>query len=170
MSDDKKTAAPEKKQEKAETLSGQTLEQVLKMVAEQLIPSAVASAIAATQASRPQAAAAPPAPLGNVRCNECKQHPNACKGAHTKMVVFPTRYPQHADYFQGVIINGVRYLSNDDSHLVTVPTASVSDILNTVAGYEINEQEMSTGRIAERHSGRASPHGTSFNPQSAAWR
>jgi hypothetical protein len=147
------------------------LEKAIKAVAEQMIPAAIAAAITATQGTRPAAQAAPVQPNGsNPQCSECGQKRSACGGKHVQMVVFPTRFPQFADYFPGVILNGVKYLSNDDSHTVTVPAIAESDVLNTVAGFERNEHEMANGRVAERHSGTVSPRGTSFSPANAAWR
>ena len=116
------------------------------------------------------AQAAPPKPPQIGRCHECGQLVSACDRKHVQMVVYPLKYPQYADYFPGVFVNGVRYLSNDDGHPITVPAVAQAEIAGHVAGFERNEHEMANGRVAERHSGVVSPHGTAFNPASAAWR
>lgn len=161
---EKPASKPEAKSE-----STATLEAAIKAVAEQIIPSAIAAAITANNASRPAQAAPPkPPPIG--RCHECGQLVSACDKKHVQMVVYPLKYPQYADYFPGVFVNGVRYLSNDDGHPITVPAVAQAEIAGHVAGFERNEHEMANGRVAERHSGVVSPHGTAFNPASAAWR
>jgi hypothetical protein len=166
MSDQKK---PE---QKPEQLQGQSLQDVVKMFAENMIPAAVAAAVSAvsTQQAQGSRAPAPQAVRPAPRCPECGQPVTACSNKHISMVVYPTRYPQHAEYFPGAIINGVKYLSNNDSHSVTVPEVSYSDIKTIVSQFEQNEQEMAVGRIAERLSGTVSPRGTQTIQQTQAWR
>lgn len=157
MSDDTKLkpAAPE---------APITMKQVL-----ELIPQMIAASVAAT--SKPQHAAEPaPERQGKQRCHDCGQVMSACHGKHVQLVVYPQRYEHAADYFPGVFINGVRYLSNHSTHTVTVPAESAGDIVNTVAGFEHNEQELATGRKASRHSGSVGPYGSSVSPASQAWR
>ncbi len=142
----------------------------VKYVSEQMIPAAVAAAVAATTKSAPQAAPAPKSALSIPTCTECGQKVTGCEGKHAKMVVYPVNYPQYADYFTGVILNGVKYLSNDGGHEVVVPANCVGTINAIVAGYEKNEQEMAIGRRAERHSGHVTPRGSSVQPANQAWR
>ena len=158
-----KTAAP---------ISDAAMAAAVKYVSEQMIPAAVAAAVSATTKQPTHAIAPAPARAGSVlrKCHDCGQAETGCEGKHVQMVVYPTRYPQHADYFPGVIINGQRYLSNDSGHKVTVPANCEASILAIVAGFEQNEQDMATGRKAERHSGRVSPHGANVQPANQAWR
>lgn len=167
MSDIKneKTAAPIGAPAKpAETL---TMEQVLQLVP--AIAAATASAMQKGQTSAAPARAASPKAVQ--KCHECGQAlTTGCGGKHVMMVVYPQRYPQHADYFPGVQINGVRYLSNNENHAVLVPANAESVISGIVATFEQNEQDMAVGRKAVRHSGTVSPHGTQVQPANQAWR
>ncbi len=137
-----------------------------------LLPTLVASAVGAAQRANAQPAAAPQraANVAPIRCSDCGQQRSACEGKHIQMVVYPMRYPQHARFFPGAILNGVKYLSNDEGHRVTVPEIAEATILNLVSGYEDNEQAMAVGRKAERRSGVVSPSGTSVSPANQAWR
>lgn len=161
MSDNKtQTPTPAPKQE---TL---TMEQVLN----QLIPASIAAAVQAVAAKQPAAQPARTAVAAAPRCQLCGQEKTACEGKHVEMAVFPQRYPQHADYFTGVTINGVRYLSNDGSHKILVPAVSANEISNIVATFEENEQAMAVGRKATRHSGTVSPLGANVQPATQGWR
>lgn len=151
-------AAPAKPEDKL------TMEQVL-----QLVP-AIAAATASAMQKGQTAAAVKPVFRAPQKCHECGQAVTGCEGKHKLMVVYPQRYPQHADYFPGVQINGIRYLSNNDHHQVLVPEAAESFIANTVAIFEQNEQDMAVGRKAVRHSGTVSPHGSNLQPANQAWR
>lgn len=159
MSDDKNKPA----------VSADALAAAIKQVSEQMIPAAIAAAVAAT--SKPVVQAPPPGPKRDQKCTECKQSLlTGCEGKHARMVVYPQRYPQHADYFPGAIINGVKYLSNDEGHRILVPEAAVGTIEGIVAAFEQNEQDMAVGRKAVRHSGTISPHGSSVSQADKAWR
>lgn len=148
-----------------------TLAEAMRLVAEQMIPAAVAAAVAATSGGQRQAAPHVEAAPSKEKCHDCGQvRATGCKGEHVEMVVFPTRYPHHADYFRGVQLNGVTYLSNDAGHKVLVPANAESTIAGIVATFEQNEQDQAMGRKAERHSGTVSPHGNRVNPATAAWR
>lgn len=142
----------------------------VKYVSEQMIPAAVAAAVAATTKSAPAPQAQARSVLNIPTCTDCGQKVTGCEGKHSKMVVYPTNFPQFADYFVGVILNGVKYLSNDASHEVVVPTNCIGTINAIVAGYEKNEQEMAIGRKKEHSSGHVTPHGSSVQPAHQAWR
>lgn len=142
----------------------------IKQIVEQLIPSAIAAAVQATKQSQAPVQAARPANVAAPRCGDCGQEKTACGGKHVQMVVFPLRYPQHAEYFMGVQINGVKYLSNDENHKVTVPEEAAGSIKSIVQAFEQNEQDMAVGRKAIRHSGTVSPYGASTSPAQQAWR
>jgi hypothetical protein len=86
------------------------------------------------------------------------------------MVVFPRRYPEHGQFFQGVYLNGVKYLSNDEGHEITVPEIAAGSIAQLVQNFENNEQETRIGRRAERFSGTLSPAGSAVTPQNIGWR
>lgn len=141
----------------------------IKKVSAELIPAAVAAAVSAVKTADAQRPAVPQHKAPQ-RCTECGQQATACGGKHVDIVVYPLRYPQHADYFRGVILNGVTYLSNNDNHKVRVPAEAESTIRQIVAGYEQNEQDMQVGRQKEHHSGRIGPNGSSVQQAQAAWR
>lgn len=88
----------------------------------------------------------PAAPKPHRSCGDCGQALTACESKHTKMVVYPTRYPEFSRFFAGVTINGKTYLSNNENHLVLVPDACVSDITKIISTFEDNEREMLIGR------------------------
>jgi hypothetical protein len=137
-----------------------------------LLPTLVATAVGAAQRANAQPAAVPirAANVAPIRCHDCGQQKSACEGKHVQLVVYPTRYPQHARFFPGAILNGIKYLSNDEGHTVTVPACAEATIMNLVSGYEQNEQEMAVGRKAERRSGVVSPNGTNVQQANQAWR
>jgi uncharacterized protein YraI len=142
-----------------------TKEEVQKMVAD----GASAAAKAAVEALMPAIAAAtinagkgqvPAQGVGHfnrppvIRCNQCGQDQKACKtNGHTEMVVYPTRYPEFAEWFMGVYINGVRYLSDRPGHKITVPTDSVSGIKTHIQVWEDNERTTKLGKKRRHNSG-----------------
>lgn len=160
-----KPQKPEVVQPKQET----TMEAAIRAVANEIVPAAV---LAAINASRPQAPAASPRahPLHLQKCTECGQAVSGCHGKHTEIVVYPLRYEETAEFFPGVFINGVKYLSNDPGHKVVVPLEAANGILQTVQHYEQSEHEARAGRVKNHNSGRIGPNGASFNPANAAWR
>jgi hypothetical protein len=83
-------------------------------------------------------------------CPECRQEKKACKGKHAKLAVFP-RDDRWGRYFQGVIINGVTYRSNNSADAITVPANA--GIERIVMEWENNEIEVSTGRKRQHVSG-----------------
>lgn len=139
-------------------------------VINKLIPAVVAAQAQANRQPMQVTPALPTARVAPKMCHECRQQEKACGGKHIQMVVYPTKYPQHADYFMGAIINGVRYLSNDPGHKVTVPEIAEATILGIVAGYEDEEQAKAVGRAKSVNSGRVSPFGNQTVQQNVAWR
>lgn len=131
-----------------------------------LIPTMIASAVAAAMKGQP-VSAAPARPVHAAVCQDCGQAKSGCEGKHVLMVVYPASF---SEYFPGAIINGVRYLSNDPGHMVLIPEACESTILGIVAGYEKNERDISVGRKRDHNSGRVSPSGSATIPANAAWR
>ncbi len=132
-----------------------------------LLPSMMAAVVTATQAQRPAAQATPGQLANKPKCHECGQVKTGCEGKHIRMAVTPRDF---GDYFPGVFLNGVRYFSDHENQLVTVPASAESAILGILAGYEKNEKELATGRKAVRHSGVVSPSGSRTTEQHSAWR
>lgn len=130
-----------------------------------LLPTMMAAI--ATASNQPKQASAPYREPIKAKCSECGQVKTGCEGKHVKMTVLPASFQE---YFPGVILNGIKYLSNDDGHTVTVPANAESTILGIIAGYERNEQELASGRKAVRHSGVVSPGGARTMEQHSAWR
>lgn len=147
------------------------LEQAIKAVANEMIPAAIAAAIHSVNAGQPRAAAPPPARQVRQVCSDCKQDKiTGCGGKHAYIVVYPTRYEEAQEFFPGVFLNGVKYLSNNMEHEVCVPESAAGDILNTVQRFEQNEHEQRVGRSKKHHSGAIGPGGNAINPAHAAWR
>lgn len=123
-----------------------------KAAVEALMP-AIASAV--LQGKTPNVVAAGPAQrVPVIRCGECGQDKRACaKTGHTKMVVYPSRYPEFAEWFMGVYINGVRYLSDHPSHQIIVPTDAVAGIKTHVQVWEDNERTTKLGKKRKHNSG-----------------
>lgn len=98
------------------------------------------------------------------RCADCGQEVGACNGEHVKMIVFPER-AEYGEWFEGAYINGIRYLSNNRGHLVTVPKIAEGGIARTIFEFEDNEQHLRTPRkqTQPRHVGFVGPNGTQSN-------
>lgn len=77
------------------------------------------------------------------RCGDCGQMSRACKGEHVQIAVFP-RDDSYAEWFTGLWLNGVRYLSNDSNHLVTVPKEN--DFEHMLTLWAKSERELRQGR------------------------
>jgi hypothetical protein len=105
------------------------------------------------QVASPQQGGFPRVPV--IRCNECGQDKRACKSGHKQMCVYPTRYPEFAEWFMGVYINGVRYLSDRPGHLITVPADAESGILTHIRVWEDNERTTKLGKKRRHNSGDA---------------
>jgi len=86
---------------------------------------------------------------------------------HRKLPVYPGN-PNLGKWFQGVIFNGVRYLSNSKQHSIWVPKDS--NIEYIIELWEQNEQELATGREAHHNSGSLSKNGSNFTAAQSAWR
>lgn len=150
---------PEEKKEEPKavqsvTLDAKSLQEALAAALKQGIAEGMAmAAIAAKPVSAtPQTVA---------QCGECKQKVNACKGKHRETVVFPFN-AKWGRWFQGVYINGIRYLSNGPHEKVTVPHDS--DVEYMIAMWEANEEEMKTGRERQHFTGSIGPGGSQTNP------
>lgn len=159
----------DKKLEKVEVEKPLSNEEILRKVAMEIVPLAVAAAINARGDSQPQRIVEA-RPRAKADCPDCGQDLRGCEGKHTLMVVYPQRYTEHGAFFPGYILNGVRYLSNDENHQVLVPANCQSEINGAVQRFEQNEQEMIVGRKKTHHSGSISPMGARTNPADAAWR
>lgn len=95
-----------------------------------------------------------------------------CKGNHTYMVVYPQRFQHFAKFFQGVTVNGVRYISSNRRERILVPTEMEGTIMKIVTDWEDNEQAtMSGARQAEHDSGDIREVGrNNINPAQQAFR
>jgi len=133
-------------------------EQLIAATAKALMNEMIPAMIALQGAGKSPAAAVASAPdLGT--CQACGQRLAGCKGEHEKMVVYPAKFPQYAEYFQGRFINGVRYLSNGPDHEITVPRSSVGDISYAIRVAEEEEVAARTKRTKQHNSGDVSnPH------------
>ena len=80
--------------------------------------------------------------------------------------MYPTNYPEFGDFFQGVFVNGVRYLSNNGDHFIPVPKKAVTMFQGIIRTYEQNERESRVGRSKQHNSG----HITNPQPAQAGWR
>ena len=163
MSDVKTPAAPAKTENLSITRSD--LNDIIKSVANEMLAVSVATA----NAMRPQAAEPvmqdPTRGMGPL-CSTCGQPIKACDEKHVEMAVYPCSYPEFGDFFQGVIVNGVKYLSNNESHLIPVPAKAAVQFQEIIRRYEANERESRIGRSKQHNSGHIA------NPSMAqsAWR
>ena len=124
---------------------------------EKALPLAVQAAIQ-TQASvtQSQHALAMAARATGEKCSVCRQLlPAGVKQGehkHIRVAIFPKDH-RHGKWFQGLFINGVRYLSNNAQHLIDVP-ADVD--LSLIKNWEENEEVLKEGRDASHNSGDVS--------------
>lgn len=118
-----------------------------------------------SQASR--AAAETARPTG-IRCGKCRQHlPSGLKEdehPHRLVAVYPQNARKHGKWFQGIFINGVRYLSNSAIHKIHVPADA--DVEKMIQIWEENEDELQTGRQVDHNSGSVDKP----TPATVGWR
>ena len=104
------------------------------------------------------------------KCNICRQMLPAGKTAethpHRKMVVYPSN-PRLAKWWQGIMLNGVYYSSNNSNHKITVPADVNFEYI--IQEFEKNEEEQQQGRFANHDSGALGPGGTP-NKAEKGWR
>lgn len=153
---DKKQEVPMTEQEK--------IAATVKSVVGELVP-----ALLAMQGPKTAPKAAPVFVDTITKCNDCGQLVAACKGEHVQIAVFPKVHLQYADYFQGVFINGVRYLSNNGGHKITVPANSAGHIEYMTRLAEEEEIALRNPRVKQHNSGdvgRPAP----FNPATDGFR
>lgn len=132
----------------------------------QIIAKGISDGLVMAELSRQAAtakSAPPPKPDFNVQCDKCGQKAMACKGRHAEMVVFP-KDPDLQPWFKGCRINGTNYLSDHDSHFITVP--SDAPIAHMVQQWEGNERQLRAGRKANHNSGTFG----NFRPATSGWR
>jgi hypothetical protein len=168
MSDIKPSLPPAPPQKAAsapvQSMDEAAIKSLVKGIAEEMLAVSVATA----QAMRPAA----PQPQAEVLkgygpvCNVCGQYLKACEGEHENICVYPVNYPEFGDFFQGVFINGVKYLSNNESHLIPVPKKAVTQFKSIIQTYESNERESRVGRSKQHNSGNI----RNPTPAQAAWR
>lgn len=133
------------------------VKQIADALASSMVPALVAAQLAGQQAQAQAAYAAQPATPSTDVCHVCRQNlKSGCKGDHTEMVVYPSRYPEHARFFPGFIINGVSYLSDNESHTIPVPTVCVSAITNGIRIFEDGERRLEKSQSRSNDSGHIS--------------
>lgn len=123
-----------------------------KAAVEAMMPAVAASIAAAAPKQAP--VSIDRAPHSHPRCPECNQYIVACKGKHERIVVYPAS-DQFTDWFDGVDINGVRYISSDRNTAIVVPADAAGTIMKMVRDYEENEMQTRMGRKKVRNSGDA---------------
>lgn len=122
----------------------------------------------AAQAAQPAAKPYQSGQFSREKCAACRQYLIACKGEHEMLAVYPQN-SKYGRWFQGVWINGERYLSNNLGHKIAVPKAN--DIRNIISTWEAAEEVLQNGRSAVHDSGSiGGPNSGGFVPANAAWR
>jgi hypothetical protein len=149
MTDVKK---PDVKVEPEKKASGEIADAV-KQVLESVLP----ALMAAREAPAPVKKTALPEVVDFAMCTECGQPHMACRGRHRKCRVLPSDEDQ-VEWFQGVKINGVNYLSPLDGREITVPADA--NIEYMVQQWSQNERELVRGKKRIRNSGSVGPGGT----------
>lgn len=139
---EKTKAAPETVQEAAAAAAKATVEA--------LMPAMVA-AIRTKQENVPQRQG-DTVKRAPVVCSECRQQLGACKGRHREIIIW-THEQRFMDWFDGVDINGVNYISPNRNTPVVVPADAADEILSKVQVYERNEMDSRLGRKALHDSG-----------------
>lgn len=105
-----------------------------------------------------------PAPhVSKQQCQLCGQNPKTgCEGKHERMVVYPEKYADMAGpFFNGVIINDHKYISNGPGHEIDVPANCVANIRSILDGFEREVLRMFTGKNKSHNSGTLSGSGNS---------
>ena len=134
---------------KEESEAARVARETTRAMMEEMLPAMIAATRATSAPTGPMRAMPPP----SQGCGECGQLLVACKGEHEKVIVFPRKFPEFAEWFPGAFINGVRYLSNHGNHEVLVPKDAVGGILHIVQTFEDNERETRLGRVKHHNSG-----------------
>lgn len=162
-------SAPKRAKETDEEKQMRLIQGVVKAVMSETVPALMAMQVGQSSAG---SRGRPVRQL--IQCRECKQAGPGkapCNGEHIKMVVYPQRYPEFGKWFQGSIINGIRYLSNNRREQILVPAACEGQIIKQITDYEENERVTRMGRTAEHDSGSlAEGGGGRTQPANAAWR
>lgn len=122
----------------------------------------IAAGIVAAQAINRQTDAASKGQVAHEKCQKCGQRVAGCKGKHVKMVVYPTGFPELAEYFRGICINEHWYLSNDAGHEIYVPADAAPGIAYAVQQAEAEERAARFGRPKTPQRSSAA---SSFRPQ-----
>ena len=131
----------------------QSVSDAIKEAIKEALPMAAAMAAQASAAAQPKPVAGPGLPFlkqNKGKCSECGQFEAACKNEHRLACVFPDD-EEIGTFFQGVKINGVRYMSNGPGHLITVPKDSNVEYM--VSAWVSQEKVLRTGRKMNRNSG-----------------
>lgn len=174
---DKKTETPKVAPTAQESRDAELVKATAKAVSEEML-AVVYAMQSRPQAGAPESSASAAQKLADQQelefrrsgaCGECGQRKSGCRGEHELMSVYPKQFPQYADYFQGVFINGVRYLSNNAEHLIPVPKVAAGDIAHKIQQAENEEMIARTGRVKHHNSGDVSSP-RAFNPAANGFR
>lgn len=149
MANDKKSEAP------TAEVTTTPEERMAKTIADGI---ATGMAAAAQIQANAAAAARGPALKPKMGCGICRQDISGCNNEHRLLAVYP-RSKKYGRFFQGVIINGVRYLSNHRGHKIWVPKDC--NIEHVMEMWENNEDDQSQGKEVEHDSGVLSATGKS---------
>lgn len=84
--------------------------------------------------------------LNSPECHVCRQKVRACNNEHTQMSVFPGRYPEFGRDWPGLTLNGIKYRSNDNQHLVDVPLSAADGFTVRIRVWEDRERINLIGR------------------------
>ncbi len=149
MSDEKKSQAEQ-------------IADAVKQAISEALPAAAAIAAQVTANNQPKQAQTyvPPSRRGAPKCEECKQYKEACKDQHAMMCVWPDD-DEAAQWFTGVKLNGVRYMSNGPGHMITVPKKN--NIGYILAKWTENERVQRRGRKVSHNSGQIGGGTNNFN-------
>lgn len=134
-------------------LKAESIEDLVSRITKSIFNEGMPALAVALKGTQPQAPQGTPRRDPGALCPTCGQGENACKKEHVKLVVYPSRYPEFGEFFQGVIINGVRYLSNNQDHEIEVPACAATEMSNIIRTFETNERETRVGRSKTHHSG-----------------
>jgi hypothetical protein len=162
--DQKPTPAPQTEVQTRQDETAAIAAAVAQKTLEAVLPSLIAS-LRAGQAPAPVQKRAGPSAR---RCDVCgfptKDGKSEC-AEHEAVVAYPTKYPEWGDWFTGIVINGVKVLSNHESHSVLVPKGTADTVRLMVQEWERSERllRMERERNNRRGSGAVGNNGANVN-------
>lgn len=140
MADDKKTTGQRSE-----------LADAVRDILKEVLPAAVGAGLEAARQTADAKAVAGAPPIKDLSdCTECRQKRSACGGRHRKLCVLPEDQ-EYAQWFQGLRVNGVLYLSDRPGHQITIPADLNAE--HMIEQFVRNEKELKHGRQRGRFSG-----------------